>query len=69
MITKDKKVICDSCSKEIKGEATAINNHGRGWARYSAKSFHFHPTPLECSNATEVVKIYKSRAMTKREDN
>lgn len=69
MITKDKKVMCDSCHKEIKGEANTIANHGRGWARYAKKFNHFHPTPYDCANAIEVVKIYMSRGMNKREDN
>jgi hypothetical protein len=69
MITKDKKVMCDSCSKEIKDESTAINNNGKGWARYSTKFYHFHPTSLDCANATEPIKIYMNRAMTQREGN
>jgi len=69
MITKDKKVICDSCNKEIKDEPTVVSNNGKGWSNISKKVNHFHPTSLDCCNATEPTKIYMSRAMTPREDN
>jgi hypothetical protein len=69
MITKDKKVICDSCHKEITGEANVVPNNGRGWSSTSRKTNHFHPTSLDCCNATEPIKIYMSRAMTQREGN
>jgi hypothetical protein len=63
MITKDKKVMCDSCHKEITGEPSIVQNNGRGWSNISKKVSHFHPTSLDCSNATEPIKIFMSRGM------
>lgn len=69
MITKDKKVMCDSCHKEILVDVNVVNNNSRGWSSTSRKVNHFHATPFDCSNAVEPVKIYMSRGMNKREDN
>ena len=63
MITKDKKVMCDSCHKEIIDKVNTVKNNGRGWSKTSRKVNHFHPTTIDCANAVEVVKIYISRGM------
>lgn len=66
MIRKDKKIICDSCHKEILVDVNTVNTNGKGW---SLKANHFHPTPLDCAEAVEPIKIYKARSMNQREDN
>ena len=68
MITKDKRTVCDSCNKVIVGEVNTIVSVPGNWGK-TRKSTHFHPTPLDCAEAVEPVKIYKARSMKQREDN
>jgi hypothetical protein len=63
MITKDDKIMCDSCSKEIVGEPYVVNDKRKGWAitklngQEYLKASHFHPTAQECSMAIERITI------------
>jgi hypothetical protein len=62
MITKDKRTMCDSCGKEIVGEANTVASIPTGWGK-TRKPTHFHLTPLDCANATEPVKIYHVKSV------
>ena len=57
MITKDNKVMCDSCQKEIVGAKTTIYTNRNGWGVTRVKDNHFHVSPRECADATEPIKI------------
>lgn len=63
MMTKDDKVMCDSCHKEIKDEVTVVKTNGKGWANRFKSENHFHRTPLDCANAVEPIKIQSRYAM------
>ena len=54
MITKDDKIMCDSCHKQITGKVKTIKSNRQGWGRTRQSETHFHLTSLECSNAKEV---------------
>jgi hypothetical protein len=70
MITKDDKMMCDSCSREIKGDPYIVHNKPKGWAIVKLKgneylkASHFHPTPQECSMAIEKITITIKRPYT-----
>jgi hypothetical protein len=63
MITKDDKIMCDSCSKQIVGEPYVVNDKREGWVVAS----HFHPTALECSTAVERITITMRRRYTQKD--
>jgi hypothetical protein len=73
MITKDDKIMCDSCSKEIVGEPYVVNDKREGWAitklngQEYLRASHFHPTAQECSMAIERVTITIKRRHTQRD--
>lgn len=60
MITKDKRTVCDSCNKTIVGEVTTVASIPTGWGK-TRKPTHFHPTPIDCANAEDAIKIYHSK--------
>ena len=73
MKTKDDKIVCDSCMKEIAGEPYIVNNKAKGWGivklngKEYAKVNHFHPTPEECCMAIERVTITIKRPYTQKD--
>ena len=63
MITKDDKIMCDSCSKQIVGEPYVVNDKREGWVVAS----HFHLSAQECSAAAEKVTITMRRRYTQKD--